>query len=218
MNVDEQPAAHAELSQLGVPRVPAVALNGRAVHGWNPPEYARLLGITYQAQAKLSPAELAGRLDQVLESAERLLRALPEKHLSYVPPERDRTILDLGYHVFRLSLAFTDAVDLGALPETWFAERAPADMTDGAALASYGALVRARLQGWFEGAAADDFVREVRVYYGPQSGHDLLERTTWHAGQHLRQLYALAERLGVTPLAPMPVEAFRGLPMPDALW
>ena len=58
----------------------------------------------------------------------------------------------------------------------------------------------------------------MKVYYGPQSGHDLLERTTWHAAQHLRQLYALAERLGITPPGPLPTDAFQGLPLPDALW
>jgi len=34
----------------------------------------------------------------------------------------------------------------------------------------------------------------------------------------LRQLYALAERLAITPPAPMPAYAFEGLPLPDALW
>jgi hypothetical protein len=40
----------------------------------------------------------------------------------------------------------------------------------------------------------------------------------WHAGQHLRQLYVLAERLGVTPPAPMPMDALEGLPLPEAIW
>jgi hypothetical protein len=58
----------------------------------------------------------------------------------------------------------------------------------------------------------------VQVYYGPQSGHDLLERTTWHAAQHLRQLYDLAGRLGITPPGPLPTAEFQGLPLPEALW
>jgi uncharacterized damage-inducible protein DinB len=218
VNVEGDPTALAELKRLGVPRVPAVAVGDQAVHGWNPPECARLLGVAYEAAAKLPPAELAARLDQILESTERLLRALPDAHLDFKPPERDRSLRDLGYHVFRLSLAFIDAMDLGALPESWFQETAPAGIRDGAALGSYGALVRARLQGWFQGAAAGEYAGVVKTYYGPQSGHELLERTAWHAAQHLRQLYVLADRLGVTPPAPMPVDAFRGLPLPDALW
>ena len=58
----------------------------------------------------------------------------------------------------------------------------------------------------------------IDVYYGPQSAHALLERTTWHAAQHLRQLYALADRLAITPPAPLPTETFAGLPLPDSLW
>ena len=198
--------------------MPAVIVGDRLVHGWNPPAYAKLLGVPYEQAAKLSPAELSKRLDRVLESIERLIGVVPDRLLTFTPPERERTIRDLGYHAFRLSLAFIDAMDQGRLPETWFQEKAPATLTDSHALASYGALARARLAGWFEGTPPEDYARVVQVYYGPQSAHDLLERTTWHAAQHLRQLYDLAARLGVTPPAPLPAEALAGLPLPEAIW
>jgi len=91
-------------------------------------------------------------------------------------------------------------------------------LVSGGDVARYGALVRARLSGWFQGAGPDEYTRTVQTYYGPQAADDLLERTTWHAGQHLRQLYVLAERLGVTPPAPLPIDALAGLPLPEALW
>jgi hypothetical protein len=109
-------------------------------------------------------------------------------------------------------------MDHGQQPREWLGEKAPADMKDGVAVASYGSLVRARLQGWFEATPSDEYTRMVQVYYGPQSGHNLLERTTWHAAQHLRQLYDLAGRLGFTPPRPLPTADFQGLPLPDALW
>lgn len=168
--------------------------------------------------AKLSPAVLAERLDRILEATERLLREIPTESMDWTPPERNRPLRDLGFHVFRLSLAFVDAMDSGKLPEEWFQEKAPAEMTDGRAIASYGALVGARLSGWFQGADTSEYARVVEVYYGLQAGHDLLERTAWHAAQHLRQLYVLAERLGVTPSRPLPVAAFEGLPLPAAVW
>lgn len=201
-----------------MPLVPAVAVADRAVHGWNPAGYAGLLGVAYEAAPKLAPPILAARLDTVLDAAERLVRRIPDARLSWVPPERERSVRDLAFHVFRLSLAFVDAMDAGRMPEAWLQESTPEEMREARALASYGALVRGRLAGWFEGTAEAEFARTVEVYYGPQSGHDLLERTTWHAAQHLRQLHALAERMGVAPLDPLPVEAFRGLPMPAALW
>ena len=107
---------------------------------------------------------------------------------------------------------------MGEFPEGWLQEKAPADLTDGASVVRYGALVRGRLGGWFEGAGDGEYARIIRVYYGPQSGHDLLERTTWHAAQHLRQLHVMATELGVAVPDPLPVADFEGLPLPASLW
>ncbi len=218
VNVEGSAAALEELKRLGVPVVPAVAVGARAVHGWNPPAYAELLGVDFTPAAKLPPAELGARLDRILASAERAIAAVPEARLEHKPPQRDRSIRDLTYHLFRLSLAFVDGMDMGKLPGTWLQETAPKDLRDGAAIARYGALVRGRIGGWFEGASPKEFARTIAVYYGPQSGHDILERTTWHAAQHLRQLYALLEGLGIPPREPLPTADFEGLPLPASLW
>lgn len=204
--------------RLGIPRPPGVALGDRVVHGWNPDGYAALLGVKYQAARRFSPAELASRLDRVLEAAQKLTERFDAQEMDHVPPERKRTLRDLAFHVFRLSLGFIDAVDRAELPESVYEERAPKELVTGGDVARYGALVRARLSGWFQGAGADEYQRTVETYYGPQAADDLLERTTWHAGQHLRQLYVLAERLRVTPPAPIPMDALAGLPLPEALW
>jgi hypothetical protein len=206
------------LRRVNVPAVPAVIVGDRAAHGWNPPAYAAVLGVAYTAAAQLSPAVLAARLDVILGAAEALLARVPDERMDDRPPERDRTVRDLGYHVFRLSLAFIEAMDSGRLPKSWLGDAAPADMRESRAVASYGALARGRLAGWFESTPASEYARMLDVYYGPQSGHDLLERTVWHAAQHLRQLYVLAERLGVTPAQALPVAALEGLPLPAALW
>jgi hypothetical protein len=218
VNVEGDPAGLAELHALGMPLVPAVAVGTRAVHGWNPPGYAALLGVDYRPPATLPPAELAARLDRFLAATGRLILALPPSALAYKPPQRDRDLLNLGFHVFRLALAFADGMDMGEFPEGWLQERAPADLTDGASVVRYGALVRGRLGGWFEGAGDGEYARIIRVYYGPQSGHDLLERTTWHAAQHLRQLHAMATELGVAVPDPLPLADFEGLPLPASLW
>jgi DinB family protein len=198
--------------------VPAVIVGDRAVHGWNPQGYADLLGVPYEAATQLSPRALATRLDRILADAQALIGRFDAAQLDVIPPERKRTIRDLGYHVFRIGLSFIDAMDQGRLPESWFDERAPADMRDGEDVARWGALVRGRIAGWFEGAGDDEFARVVEVYYGPQGAHDLLERTTWHCGQHLRQLHVLAERAGITPPAPLSPALFERLPIPEAIW
>ena len=201
-----------------MPRAPAVALGDRVVHGWNPAAYAALFGVSYRGAARLTPAALASRLDRVLESAQRLIERFDAERMSHVPPERKRTVRDLAFHVYRVGLSFVDAVDRGELPESWFEERAPADLVTGSDVARYGALVRARIAGWFQGAGPDELTRTVATYYGPQAAEELLERTVWHAGQHLRQLYVLAERLGVGAPAPLPMDALEGLPLPESIW
>ena len=46
----------------------------------------------------------------------------------------------------------------------------------------------------------------------------VLERTTWHCGQHVRQLMMVLEMLGIQPDRPPSKETFAGLPMPDKVW
>ena len=208
----------AELKRFGIPRVPAVSVGDRAVHGWNPAGYAELLGVPYATATQLPPRELARRLDRILESAQGLVQRFDAAQLDVIPPERKRSTRDLGFHIFRVGLSFIDTMDQGRMPDTWFEERAPVGMSDGGDVARWGALVRARIAGWFEGVRDDEFERVLEIYYGPQGAHDLLERTAWHCAQHLRQLYVLAERMGVTAPAPLPTDSFKGLPLPDALW
>jgi hypothetical protein len=212
------PDANEELKRFGVPRVPAVIVGDRAVHGWNPAGYAELVGVEYRPAVKLEPRVLAARLDRILATTEALMRRIPNERMEWTPPERNRPLADLGFHVFRLSLGFIEGMDSGAFPASVHAELAPGDLRTGDGLARYGALARARIAGWFEGAGADEFARVVEAYWGPIGAHDFLERTTWHAAQHLRQLYILAARIGVTPEAPEPTELYKDLPLPAAIW
>jgi len=89
--------------------------------------------------------------------------------LDVIPPERKRSIRDLGFHVFRVGLSFIDTMDQGRMPDTWFEERAPEGMRDGGDVARWGALVRGRITGWFEGARDDEFERVLEIYYGPRA-------------------------------------------------
>lgn len=216
--MDAEPAARQELERLGVPRVPAVAVGDRVVHGWNPRAVAELVGAAYAKTQALQPVELLDRLDRILAAAQRAIRQVPQDGLGFKPPERDRTVRDLGYHIFRLSVSFPLAVEQNRFPEEWLTEPAPRHLRDGDAIARYGDGVRARLKEWYHQADAASFDGVVETYYGPQTVWGLLERTTWHAAQHLRQLYALLERMGVVPDRPLADADFSGLPLPKALW
>jgi uncharacterized damage-inducible protein DinB len=216
VDTEAEPAAKAELQRLGVPAVPAVITSRGVVHGWNPRGLADLLGVRYEVAERLSPAALAERLDRVLAAAGRLVATVEPRHLALQHPGRDRSLHQLAYHLFRLSLAFRDAMLERRLPKTWLDELAPAGLPDGPALAGYGAAVRVTLRGWLgtEGATAGT----VETYYGPQSGHDLLERTVWHALQHLRQIHALLEDAGAPAPEPLDPSLREGLPLPQSVW
>jgi hypothetical protein len=216
IDVEATPAAWAELARLGIPAVPAVVVGDQAVHGWNPAAVAALLGVAYDAGPRLAPGELARRLDRVLAAAERAMRQVPPQHLGMTHPGRGRPVRQLGYHVFRLSLAFRDAMRERRLPKAWLDEAAPPELADGPAIAAYGGRVRGELAAHF--ARPDAWAGTVETYYGPQTGPELLERTVWHAAQHVRQLAALLERIGVRPEDPLTPADYAGLPLPAEIW
>jgi hypothetical protein len=215
-DVEAEPERRRDLEPFGIQRVPATIVGNRAVHGWNPKELAELVGATYKERERLTPSELAQRLDLVLAATQRAIRQVPAEYLGMKAPGRDRTVHQLAYHVFRVSMAFVDTREQGHLKGEWFEERAPAEMADGEAVARYGDTVRRRLSaycrepGWCEGT--------VSTYYGPQSAPDFMERTTWHAAQHLRQIYWFLERMDVKADAPLTDADLAGLPFPRDVW
>jgi len=166
----------------------------------------------------LPPLELAARLDRILACAGGLVAAFPSSALDQKPPQRYQRVRDLAFHIFRTALACVDGMDMGELRGTWLQETAPEELVDGPAIARYGALVRGRVSGWFEGAAPSEYARIIEGCYGARTGHDLLWLTTLDAAQHLRELYAIAAALGITPPEPLPTSDFEGLPLQASLW
>ena len=216
VDIEAEPAARGRLRELGVPAVPAVVTAAGVVHGWNPTALAKLVGVHYEGAKRLSTAALARRLDAVLAATEVLIATVEAGHLALQHPGRDRSLHQLAYHLFRLSLAFRDAMVERRLPETWLQEMAPPGLPDGPALAGYGRAVRGALRAWME--ETDAVTGTVETYYGSQTAHELLERTTWHAAQHLRQIHALLADAGAPPRVPLDRSLLEGLPLPQSTW
>jgi uncharacterized damage-inducible protein DinB len=164
------------------------------------PDPSKAEGSRPEALA-LSPVELAALLDRILAATERMIASVPDRMLDYSSSSDGRSVGDLAYHLFRLSVALVDAMDRGRFAAEWLRETRPADLEDGRAIARYGALVRGRLGGWFEGAGPAELARVIEGYDGPQRGNELLESTTRHAARHLRQLHAMLEGIGLPPEA-----------------
>ncbi len=208
-----------ELKGLGEPLVlPAVAVGERIVRGWQPAAVAKLVGVPYSDEPELDPAELAERLDRFLAAAQRAICQVREDQLEIKAPQRDRTLRNLAYHIFRLSVAFVDCLQQNRLPEAWLTEEAPANMRTADQISAYGETVRERLAEWFKRAPQDSYRNHVSTYYGDQSVHGLLERTTWHVAQHLRQVHAFLDMMGITPDRPLDASDCEGLPLPASLW
>ena len=218
VNVEENQPAMDELKHLGVRGVPTVALGEHTVYGWQPADLAALLGVSYEEEPKLDPATLAKRLDKILATAQRAILQVPDEQLEMKTPKRDRTLRNLTYHIFRLSMAFVDCIKENRFPEAWLMEDAPSSMRTTEQIATYGARVHERLAEGFKSASDEMFAEHVSTYYGNQSVHALLERTTWHAAQHLRHVYALMEMMDISPETPLDPSDLEGLPLPDSLW
>lgn len=221
VNVLEDEAGFRELEALGVRLVPIVARGTDWANGAVFRDVARVAGFEWGGREMLSPAELRTRIDAILAAAHRYAAQIPEAELDTQLPDRPRSYRQLAYHIFNIPEVFLDRVEHDA-PYTYEALLAtlPPEMETRDDLLAYGAGVRERLNAWWERDGRDtDFTRPGKVYYGDVSLHEVLERTGWHSGQHLRQLMlVLRDKLGIEPDGPLGDDAFAGLPMPRQVW
>ena len=84
---------------------------------------------------------------------------------------------------------------------------------------AYGREVLSGIERWWASSGRNtDFAAKANVYYGNVTLHDYLERTTWHSGQHVRQMMMVLDIIDIAPDRPVGQEIFDGLPMPDKVW
>ena len=138
--------------------------------------------------SRRDPAELGRRLDEILAAAERLIRPVPEVEIG--------ELRDTAYRIFRLALAFVDGMDRGRLAGDARHQHAPEDLRDGASVARYGALVRGRVGGWFEGAGPRGRARGGGGPPRPPPAGGRREPVTDEAAGRLRLLEAALDRPG----------------------
>ena len=184
------------------------------VLGQDVDELARFVGVD-PARDKLPPAELIVRIGIVLAAAARYVQQVPPHTLAKPLPGRDRTGLDLAYHIGVIPLALLDAVRGGSITYAHFERRAP-DGADAATVAAFIREVAAELAAWWPEARGHP--PSIDTYYGRQPFHGVLERTAWHAAQHTRQLMALVIANGAPPDGPLRAEDLAGLPLPAEVY
>ena len=216
INVRARPEAMEELASLGAQSVPVVARGGRFVFAQDLGDLARFVGVAFD-RAQLPPEELVRRLDLILAATQRYLGQFSAADLEEGLPGRERTVLDLGYHIFVIPAAFLDAAHGARLTFDYF-ERTPGpDMRSAAQVAAYGQTVRDALATWWRSADAER-LGTLDTYYGIHPSERVLERTAWHAAQHARQLMALLEQRGIGPDGPLGDAELDGLPLPEGVY
>jgi glutaredoxin len=220
VNVLEDKDAFAELAALGIRSVPIVRRGEDWANGQVLREVARVAGVAWGRAEIMPAAELFARLIEIQTVAQRLFAQIPDDQLANMLPRRPRNYSQLAYHIFNIADAFLEhEVECLPLEEGVYDRVPPPEMNTKAKILAYGQDVLRRFQLWWDGLGqSTDFSRKALVYYGDVTLHEYLERTTWHCGQHVRQLVMVLDMLGIEPDRPPSKETFAGLPMPDKVW
>jgi hypothetical protein len=215
----EDPAGRAELQRLGARSIPVLSRGDKFVFAQNIAQVVEFLKLDEKTGPVLSPAQLIERLDRFIGAALQIIPLMPDDRLDTEVPNRPRKYRILAHHMFRIPEAFLDVAGGKVFTQGLPTEVArPEDMASTAALAAYGRGVRERVAEWWQ-AKGDKTCREtVQTYYGPQSLHEVLERATWHIGQHCRQWMMLLDMAGVAFERPLSDPDFADLPMPKQVW
>jgi glutaredoxin len=220
VNVLEGETGLAELEALGIRSVPIVRRGEDWANGQILREVARVAGIAWGGAQMLPAPELAARLIEVQTAAQRLFAQIPDGELGRMLPHRPRSYAQLAYHIFNIADAFLEHEVQGLpLAESAYGRVPPPEMNTKAKILAYGQDVLQRFRAWWNSRGqTTDFSCKAHVYYGDVTLHEYLERTTWHSGQHVRQLVMVLEMLGIEPVWRPDKTTFAGLPMPDKVW
>jgi glutaredoxin len=220
VNVLADKGAFEELAELGLRTVPIVRRGKDWANGQVLKDVARVAGIKWGGAKILPPAELVERLTTIQQAAQRFFAQIPDDKLGQQLPNRPRSYAQLAYHIFNIADAWLEHEVQGLpLKEGAYNRVPPPEMKSKEQILAYGRDVLSGLETWWRGPGqSTDFSVKANVYYGDVSLHDYLERTTWHSGQHVRQMTMVLGFLGIAPDTPVGKETFDGLPMPDKVW
>ncbi len=221
VNVLEDKSGFEDLQRFGVKLVPVVAKGDQWANGAVFRDVAKVAGFDYSSHKMLEPQIMADKIKKINFFARDFLDQIPEEKLDTLLPGRPRSYRQLVYHVFNIPDVFLDRVEHNK-PYTYEALLSilPKDMKTKSDLMDYGNKVYERFDKWWKRDGDKvNFDQPGNVYYGEVNLHEVLERTGWHSGQHVRQInLLLKEKLSINPKQTLDETIFEGLPMPKNIW
>ena len=221
VNVLEDKSGFEDLQRFGVKLVPVVAKGDQWANGAVFRDVAKVAGFNYSSHKMLDPKIMVDKVKSINFFAREFLEQIPEDKLDTLLPGRPRSYRQLVYHVFNIPDVFLDRVEHNK-PYTYEALLSilPKDMKTKSDLMDYGNKVYERFDKWWKRDGDKvNFDQPGNVYYGEVNLHEVLERTGWHSGQHVRQInLLLKEKLSINPKQTLDETIFEGLPMPKNIW
>lgn len=217
VNIREQTGAIEQLKQLGADSVPVVVRGDRFVYCQELDDLIEFLELDIKREI-LPVTTLAERINEIMQIAKANITLLPVTLQEQNLPGRERTGLDLAYHIYMIPVAFLDATDGNTLTMAHFEKTPTAEENNITAIIMFADTVIKRFSDWWQGFSMTDQSKLISTYYGKQPLHNVLERTCWHMLQHNRQLVLLLESAEVKETISIPTGIYAGLPLPEHVW
>jgi hypothetical protein len=169
------------------------------------------------AQQRLEVPLLVARLIALLDSAAHLVAQIPADALHARIPGRERTYLDLAWHLPQVVVGFLDAALDGHLAHEHVERRPPDSWRTADDAAGFVRSVSQALAVWWA-ANQSRLPVSLETDRGRQEFYAALERTTGDVAQHARQLERVLELRGIRPVPPLPQTLLAGLHLPHDMW
>jgi hypothetical protein len=221
LDIANNPEAVKEFAKLPLSamRPPVVQVGERWVRaGPTLDAVCDLLQIEPPERRQFTPEELYTRLSTILEAAQRYVMAFPPDVLHTLEvPRRKRNVRDLGYHVFMIPYDLFITTEEGAKFRSGSIP-IPDEVQTREDIFAAAQMVRERFVTWYASRTPDFWTDDMTTDWGTLPGYEYFLRTTWHAGQHSRQLAWLLESIDIVPPDKLPDSVYEGLPMPERLW
>lgn len=207
------------MQRLGARSIPILSRGDDFVFAQNIAQVVAFLKLNEKAGPVLTPAQLNERMQRYIDAALRMIPQMPDAQLATLTPGRPRTYARLAHHMFRICEAFTEVAGGKFFANAMPGEvHDPAEMASTAALAAYGKRVKDKVETWWAATPDKQAEAEIETYYGKQKLHEVMERATWHIGQHTRQWVMLLDLHGIAADRPLADADFTDLPMPKQVW